>query len=89
MDVIDMPVDAGLIADKMFPKSMLPSRALVPLSAARVRPFRSIESRLAALRDHPLDDTPAVGEILIFGEAMSRGHCMWSGSNTQASITNG
>ncbi len=65
MDVIDMPVEVGLIADEMFPDSMLPQRAQVPLFAAPVHPFRSIESGLTALRDPPLDDAPAVGEILI------------------------
>jgi len=44
----------------MFPESMLPQGALVPFSAARIHPFRSIESGLATLRDHPLDDTPRV-----------------------------
>jgi hypothetical protein len=48
MDVIDMPVEVGLIANEMFPKSTVPSRALVPFSAARVHPFRSIDSPLAA-----------------------------------------
>ena len=67
MDVIDMPVEVGLITDEMFPESMLPQGALVPFSAARIHPFRSIESGLATLRDHPLDDTPTVGEILISG----------------------
>jgi hypothetical protein len=69
-----MPVAVGLIADEIFPtKSMLPSRILVPLSATRVRPFRSIESRLAALRAHPLDDMRAVGEILISGRQCPEG----------------
>ena len=67
MDVIDMPIEVGLITDEMFPESMLPQGALVPFSAARIHPFRSIESGLATLRDHPLDDTPTVGEILISG----------------------
>jgi len=67
MDVIDMSVEVGLITDEMFPESMLPQGALVPFSAARIHPFGSIESGLATLRDHPLDDTPTVGEILISG----------------------
>ena len=67
MDVIDMPVEVGLITDEMFPESMLPQGALVPFSSARIHPFRSIEPGLATLRDHPLDDTPTVGEILISG----------------------
>ena len=73
MDVIDMPVEVGLITDEMFPESMLPQGALVPFSAARIQPFRSIESGLATLRDHPLDDTPTVGEILIFGRQCPEG----------------
>ena len=73
MDVIDMPVEVGLITDEMFPESMLPQGALVPFSAARIHPFRSIESGLATLRDHPLDDTPTVGEILISGRQCPEG----------------
>jgi hypothetical protein len=42
MDVIDMPVEVGLITDEMFPESMLPQGALVPFSAARIHPFRSM-----------------------------------------------
>ena len=30
MDVIDMPVEGGLITDEMFPESMLPQGALIP-----------------------------------------------------------
>ncbi len=73
MDVIDMPVEVGLITDEMFPESMLPQGALVPFSAARIHPFRSIESGLAMLRDHPLDDPPTVGEILISGRQCPKG----------------
>ena len=61
MNVIDMPVEVGLIADEMFPESMLPQRDLVPLCAAPAHPFRSIESGVTALRDHPLNDAPASG----------------------------
>jgi hypothetical protein len=50
-----MPVELGLITDEMFPESMLPQGALVPYSAARIDPFRSIESGLATLREHPLE----------------------------------
>ena len=73
MDVIDMPVEVGLMTDEMFPQSMLPQSALVPFSAARIHPFRAIESGLATLRDHPLDDTPTVGEILIPGRQCPEG----------------
>jgi hypothetical protein len=73
MDVIDMPVEVGLITDEMFSESMLPQGALVPFSAVRIHPFRSIESGLATLRDHPLDDTPTVGEILISGRQCPEG----------------
>jgi hypothetical protein len=69
-----MPVEVGLIADETLPKSMLPSRALVPLSAARVHPFRSIGSRLAALRDHPLMTRQRGGKNPHLREAMSKGH---------------
>ena len=34
MDVIDMPVEVGLITDEMFPESMLPQAALVPSCGA-------------------------------------------------------
>ena len=73
MDVTDMPVEVGLITDEMFPESILPQGALLPFSAARIHPFRSIESGLATLRDHPLDDTPTVGEILISGRQCPEG----------------
>ena len=73
LDVIDMPVEVGPIADEMFPESMLPQGALVPFSAAPIHPFRSIESGLETLRDHPLDDTPTVGEILISGRQCPEG----------------
>jgi hypothetical protein len=52
---------------------MLPQGALVPFSAARIHPCRSIESGLATLREHPLDDTPTVGEILISGRQCPAG----------------
>ena len=44
MDVIDMPVEVGVITDEMVPESMLPQGALVSFSAARIHPFRSVES---------------------------------------------
>ena len=68
-----MPVEVGLITDEMFPESMLPQGALVPFSASRIHPFRSIESGVATLRDHPLDDTPTVGEILVSGRQCPEG----------------
>ena len=51
-----MPVEVGLITDEVFPESMLSQGALVPFSAAPIHPFRLIESGLAMLRDHPLDE---------------------------------
>ena len=54
-------------------EARIPQGALVPFSAARIHPFRSIESGLATLRDHPLDDTPTVGEILISGRQCPEG----------------
>jgi hypothetical protein len=38
-----------------------------------IHAFRSIESGLATLRDHPLDATPTVGEILISGRQCPEG----------------
>ena len=85
MDIIDMPVEVGLIADEMFPKSMLPSRALVPVSATRVHPFihsgrlslvwqRCITIRLTTRERWEKSSSP--------GGNIQRA-CMRSGSNTK------
>ena len=44
-----------------------------PVGYPPIHPFRSIESGLATLRDHPLDDMPTVGEVLISGRQCPEG----------------
>jgi hypothetical protein len=62
-----------LIADEMFPKSILPSRTLVPFSAARVHPFRSIESRLEHCATIRLMTREQGGRTLISGRQCPEG----------------
>ena len=63
MDVIDMAREIGLIANLMFPKTLLPKRTLIFLHPTIAYHFANVQSRTTSLRDERLDDSPTSRKI--------------------------
>lgn len=63
VQVSEMPGEVRLIANQVFPETLLPKGALTLAGTAIGHPVNTVVAIATSMGDMPLEQTPTVGEI--------------------------